>query len=121
MFRRWIAAAFIVGVYFIIGCAGSSRTIINQESVPYFTDAKIMSVTLLNSEVVTFDANGGQYHERYNNKPRVIVGKTAQGESAVIALANVRKARLDNVTGEVDNRGMFFPTLLIVGVAAAIL
>jgi hypothetical protein len=121
MFRRWIAAAFVVGVYFITGCAGSSRTIINQESVPYFTDAKIMSVTLLNGEVIAFDANGGQYYERYNNKPRVIVGKTAQGPSAVIALDNVRTARLANGAGEVDNRGLFFPTLLIVGVAAAIL
>ncbi|MDZ7362995.1 MAG: hypothetical protein ONB46_20085 [candidate division KSB1 bacterium] len=121
MFRRLIAAAFIVGVYFITGCAGSSRTIINQESVPYFTNAKIMSVTLLNGEVIVFDANGGQYHERYNNKPRVIVGKTAQGESTVIALDNVRTARLDNGAEEVDNRGLFFPTILIVGVAVAIL
>jgi hypothetical protein len=121
MFRRGIAAAFVVGVYFITGCAGSSRTIINQESVPYFTNAKIMSLTLLNGEVIAFDANGGQYYERYKNQQRVIVGKTVQGPSAVIALDNVRKARLANGAGEVDNRGLFFPTLLIVGVAAAIL
>jgi len=121
MFRRFIAAAFPIVLAFIIGCAGPSKTVINSESVPYFTESKITSVTLVNGDVVIFNSDGAQYYERYRNRQRVVVGRTQQGQNVVIALNNVRKARLDEYDAEVVNTGAFFPTILFVGIIAAIL
>lgn len=121
MFPRFIAAAFAVLICFLIGCAGTSKTVINQESVPYFTEAKILNVTMMNGEVMTFDTAGAHYHERYKNKQRVIVGRTDKGQNVVIALDNVRNARFENSEAEMDARGMFFPTFLIVALLVAIL
>jgi hypothetical protein len=121
MLRRFIAAAFSIMLYFIIGCAGPSRTIINQENVPNFAEAKITSVTLMNGDVVIFDGNGAQYYERYGNRQRVIVGKTDRGQKVVIALDNVRNAHLDEYEIEGDTAGMFFQTILFVGIMAAVL
>jgi uncharacterized lipoprotein YajG len=120
MFRRFSAATFIILIYLLTGCAGPSKTIINQESVPHFTAMKILSVTLMNGEVIAFDGNGGQYYARYKNQQRVIVGKTEAGKSMTIALNDVRTARLEN-DNAVDTRGMFFPTFLIVGLMVVIL
>ncbi|MCG3121380.1 MAG: hypothetical protein ALAOOOJD_04445 [bacterium] len=120
MFRRFMmAAGFGVLIGFLMGCAGPAKTVINKESIPYFTETKILSVTLMNGEVIRFDQNGGQYYEHYKNKARVIVGRTEPGKSIVIALDNVRKARLENQE-EVDTNGVFIPALLIVGLVVAI-
>ena len=121
MFRRFIAAiAFSLAAYFITGCAGSAPTTINRESIPSFAESKILSVTLLNGTIKTFDAAGGWYHARYKNKTRLIVGRSLQGERLEIALADVSKARLENGEVEMDARGIF-PAFIIVGVLVAIL
>lgn len=120
MFRRlMLAAGFGVLLGLLMGCAGSAKTVVNKESIPYFTETKILSVTLMNGEVILFDQNGGQYYERYKNKTRVIAGRTVPGKTVVIALDQVRKARLANEE-EVEASSMFFPTLLIVGLVVAI-
>jgi len=121
MFRRLFAAVFLsLAVYFISGCAGPSKTVINRESIPYFAETKILSVTLMNSDVITFDDDGGRYYERYQNKKHVIIGRTAPGKMIEIALDNVRRARLENHEVEIDRSG-FVPIVLIIGVLAVIL
>ncbi len=121
MFRRFFAAVFLsLAVYLISGCAGPSKTVINRESIPYFAETKILSVTLMNSDVIAFDNDGGRYYERYQNKKHVIVGRTAPGKMVEIALDNVRRARLENHEVEIDRSG-FVPIVLIVGVLAVIL
>lgn len=121
MFRRLFAAVFLsLAVYFISGCAGPTKTMINRESIPYFAETKILSVTLMNGDVVTFDDDGGQYYERYKNKTRVIIGRTEPGTLVEIALDNVRRARLESHEVEIDGSG-FVPIGIIVGVLAVIL
>lgn len=121
MFRRLLVAVCLsLAVYFINGCAGPSKTMIDRESIPYFTETKILSVTLMNGEVVTFDEAGGQYYERYKNKTRVIVGRTEPGKFLEIALNNIRRARLESHEVEIDRSG-FVPIGIIVGVLAVIL
>jgi len=121
MFRRLFAAVFLcLAAYFVSGCAGPAKTVINRESIPYFAKTKILSVTLMNDDVITFDDDGGQYYERYKNKTRVIIGRTAPGKIAEITLDNVRRARLENHEVEIDHSG-FFPIVILVGVLAVIL
>lgn len=121
MFRRLIAAVFLsLAAYFIAGCAGSAQTMINRESIPNFAETKILSVTLMNGDVITFDDEGGRYYERYKNKTRVIIGRIESGKTAEIALANVRRARLENHEVEIEHSG-FVPIVLLVGVLAVIL
>jgi hypothetical protein len=79
---------------------------------------KILSVTLVNRDVIIFDADGAQYYERYKNKQRVIVGKTVSGKNIAIPLAEVRLARLDDDESK-TNVSVFFPTVLIIGLVAA--
>lgn len=119
MFRRSLfAASFAILLYFLSGCAGPSKTYINNGSIPNFKDSKILSVTLYNRNVVIFDADGGRYYERYKNRLKVIVGKTAPGQSVVIPLEEVRLARLEDEKPEADAK-MLFPTVLIIGLVAA--
>lgn len=121
MFRRLLAAILVSAtVYFISGCAGPSKTMIDRENIPYFAETKILSLTLMNGEVVTFDAEGGQYHEHYKNKSHVIVGHTASSKPVEVALNNVRRARLESQEVEIDGSG-FVPIGIIVGVLAVIL
>lgn len=121
MFRHLFATVCLsLGVYFITGCAGPSKTMIDRESIPHFTETKILSVTLMNGEVVTFDEEGGQYHERYKNKTRVIIGRTEPGKFVEIALSNIRRARLESHEVEIDGSS-FVPIGIIVGVLAVIL
>jgi len=121
MVRRFIAAIILsLAAGFIFGCAGSAQTMINRENIPEFAKNKILSVTLLNGVLEVFDEDGGWYHERYKNQTRVIIGRSPQGERLKIALADVRKARLENGEVEMDARGIF-PAFIIVGVLFAIL
>jgi hypothetical protein len=121
MFRRLIAAVFLsLVVYCLSGCAGSAKTVIDRESIPYFAETKILSVTLMNGDVLAFDSDGGRYYERYRNKNRVIAGRTEVGKMAEIPLDNVRRARLENHEVEISQNG-FVPVVLIVGVLAVIL
>lgn len=121
MFRRFLAAVFLsLALYLISGCAGSAQNVINRENIPEFADTKILSVTLLNGDRKIFDNEGGWYHERYKNKTRLITGRSPQGERLEIALAEVRKALLENGEVEMDARGIF-PALIIVGILVALL
>jgi len=121
MLRRFVAAiAWSLAAYFIFGCAGRAQTTINRENIPNFSETKILSVTLLNGALKTFDEEGGWYYERYKNKTRLIVGRSPQGERLEIALAGVRKALLENGEVEMDARGIF-PAVIIVGVLVALL
>jgi hypothetical protein len=119
MFRRLVVAAFFsLFIWFIIGCAGSTKTLVSQDSVPQLPEAKITQVTLMNGEVVQFDRDGAQYYERYKTKKRVIVGRTKMGENVVIALNEVRKAYIEKNLAD-DEGAAVFPAFLIVGVVVA--
>jgi hypothetical protein len=119
MFRRLVVAAFFsLIIHFTISCAGSTKTLVNKESVPLLPEAKITQVTLMNREVVQFDRNGAHFYERYKNKKRVIVGKTQMGDSVIIDLNEVRNVYVEkNVADEGGEAA--FPTFLIVGLVVA--
>jgi len=122
MCRRFIFAAFLsVLLQLIIGCAGTapSGTRIDGEDVPQFAGVKIISLMLTNGKEIAFADDGGWYYKRYGNRTRVIVGKTAQGESVTIPSINVREAYVANADAEAENNGVFFPAFLVVGVVVA--
>lgn len=119
MFRRLIVAAFFsLFIHFVIGCAGSTKTLVGQENVPQLSEAKITQATLMNGQVVKFDRDGAHYYERYKNKKRVIVGKTKAGGSVMIALNEVRNVYIEKNVAD-DGSAAVFPTFLIVGLVVA--
>jgi hypothetical protein len=119
MFRRWVVAAFFsLLIYFTIGCAGSTKTLIGKESVPQSPDVKITQATLVDGQVVRFDRDGARYYERYKNKRRVIAGRTKIGENAIIALNEVRNVYVEQNIAD-DGSAAAFPTFLIVGLVVA--
>jgi hypothetical protein len=119
MFRRLIVAAFFsLLIHFVIGCAGSTKTLVGQENVPQLSQAKITQATLMNGQVVKFDRDGAYYYERYKNRKRVIAGRTKTGENVVIALNEVRNAYVEQIVVD-DGSAAVFPTFLIVGLVVA--
>ncbi len=119
MFRRLVVAAFFsILIHLINGCAGSTKAFVDKENVPQLPEANITQATLMNGQVVQFDRNGARYYERYKNKRRVIAGRTRTGESAVIALTEVRNVYIAK-NGSDEGSEAAFPTLLIMGIVVA--
>jgi hypothetical protein len=113
------AAIVFVLISFFLGCAASTRAYVDRENVPQFAEMKIIKLTLTNGNVVKFDRAGGRYYEQYKGKKHVIAGRAEDGQIAVIELDRVSKAYVESATEE--GNGMFFPALIIVGFAVAIL
>jgi hypothetical protein len=119
MLRRLVVAAFFsILIHLISGCVGSTKTFVGKENVPQLPEAKITQATLMNGQVVKFDRDGAHYSERYKNKRRVIVGRTMTGESAMIALNEVRNVYIEKDVADGGSEAVF-PTFLIMGIVVA--
>jgi len=121
MFRRMITAAMysVLCSFIMMGCAGSAKTFLSRENLPEFPNAKILKVTLTNGENIQFDRNGAYYYEQYQNRRRVIIGKTENGQSVALALVEVRQAYVESAGRAEENSRMIFPTVLVMGVVIA--
>ena len=120
MFSRLFAAVFLVLGCFIAGCLMPARTIIHQENAASLSGGKIVQLTLVNGEVINFDTAGGRFYGNYEDRQRVIVGRSAAGRRLAIGLEHVHLALVESHAGEQGYVDVF-PALIVVAMVFALL
>ncbi len=78
-------------------------------------------MALARGEVVKFNAEGAQYHEKYKNKQRVIVGKTKESNTVVVGLSQVLRACIAKDRVVTEDGEQAFSVLLLVTVAGLLI
>jgi cytochrome c biogenesis protein ResB len=112
------AAVLLAMVHFAAGCVGQSRSLVRSQNVSSLHAEKIVQVTLASGEVVRFDQKGAHYYEQYNNRTRVVIGRTMAGNGVTIPVEQVREALVERIVNDESNVDVF-PAVVITGLLVA--